>query len=119
MISRRIRLIILAIATALLILSPHAGSQRSFAQSPADSPCFYRTADGTVVDLQTLCGQTAPGAVPIAPVSLPNTSVAPGNITNVVNPAMQITPPDDPGVLYLSNSGGPDQGAIAASAAEQ
>jgi hypothetical protein len=117
MIQRRIGLIILAIATALLILWPHTDQQRGFAQSSADSPCFYRSADGSVVDLQSICGQTPADGLPIVPGRI--TPTTPGNITQSSNPAMQITPPDDPGVLYLSDSGGPDPDAIAASAAEQ
>ncbi|OUC12364.1 MAG: hypothetical protein B0A82_23105 [Alkalinema sp. CACIAM 70d] len=79
-----------------------------------DSPCFYRKPDGTVVDLRKICRETDNGVMPSGAV--------PGNsnaaMTNrLTNPAMQITPANDPGVLYLSNSG--DSAPIAAASAAE
>lgn len=78
------------------------------APTAADSPCFYTKSDGTVVDLRAICGQQSDAApVPAA------------NGVAYDNPAMQITPPNDPGVLYISNSGDDDPAAAAASRAEE
>lgn len=79
-----------------------------------DSPCFYRKPDGTVVDLRKICRETDNGVMPSGAV--------PGNSNaamthRLTNPAMQITPANDPGVLYLSNSG--DPAPIAAASATE
>ncbi|MBE9030323.1 hypothetical protein IQ266_11330 [filamentous cyanobacterium LEGE 11480] len=92
-------------------LPTSTGESRSIAAGinlDSDSPCYYRKSDGTLVDLRSICGQqgnTAPTNVGSTPV--------------YDNPAMRITPPNDPGVLYLSDSGQDDPAAQAASQAEE
>jgi hypothetical protein len=56
---RQIITIGLAIVALLLVLLPRIG----YSQTPVsavDSPCFYRQADGTIVDLRSICGERSP-----------------------------------------------------------
>jgi hypothetical protein len=115
---RQIITIGLAIVALLLVLLPRIG----YSQTPVsagDSPCFYRQADGTIVDLRSICGErsTAP-PLPGRIVPSGNGAIPPSPSTPA-NPAMKITPPNDPGVLYLSGSGSADKAAGAASQAEK
>ncbi len=105
-------LTVMAIAIALITHLGH-GSRGAIAQEP---PCFYQKSDGTVVDLRGICGKQAP-PMPNQVIQRPSAPVMPQSTT--ANPAMQITSPNDPGVLYLSGSGGDNPAAQAASRAEQ
>jgi hypothetical protein len=135
----RMMTIVLAIVALLLVLIPRI----SYSQPPVssgvalpsptppiptapignssatDSPCFYRQADGTIVDLSAICG-TGSTATPLpSGLGRSGTGAVSGERSALANPAMNITPPNDPGVLYLSGSGGNDPAAIAASQAEK
>jgi hypothetical protein len=117
----RMMTIVLAIAALILVLMPHI----SYSQTPvnlggeADSPCFYRQADGTIVDLSAICG-TGSTATPLPSGSdRSGTGAVSNDRSTTTNPAMNITSPNDPGVLYLSGSGENDPAANAASQAEK
>ena len=132
----RITTIVLAIVALLLVLIPRIShSQTSVSlgvalpspvpsipitnSSEPDSPCFYRQADGAIVDLQSICG-TGSTTMPVSGGMVQPKSSGMVNARSApTNPAMEITPPDDPGVLYLSGSGASDPAATAASQAEQ
>jgi hypothetical protein len=112
----RIMTIVLAIVALLLVLIPRISYSQT---SETDSPCFYRQADGTIVDLRSICG-TGSTTTPLPGGMVRSTpsggGTVPSNPRN--NPAMNITPPNDPGVLYLSGSGASDPATAAASQAE-
>jgi hypothetical protein len=139
--------LLLALLVLVLVVMPHRSDGRSLAALPshnlpetsgvilpapmmsgnaagsidgsaADAFCFYRQTDGTVIDLSAICGDGA-AALPLLERPVPNSSGALAPRSSELNPAMQITPPNDPGVLYLSGSGGPDAAAQAASQDEQ
>jgi hypothetical protein len=90
----------------------------AIAGSATDALCFYRQTDGTVIDLSAICGGGS-AALPLRDSTVPLGTGALAPRLSEINPAMQITPPNDPGVLYLSGSGGHDAAAQAASQGEQ
>jgi hypothetical protein len=125
----RIVTIVLVIVALILVLRP----PMSYSQPPAtgqlttsignpsetDSPCFYRQTDGTIVDLRSICGQRSTSTPSPGRMAPSGNGAIPQFPSTPTNPAMQITPPNDPGVLYLSGSGSDDRAAAAASRAEQ
>jgi hypothetical protein len=116
---RQIITIGLAIVALLLVLLPRIGYSQPPVSSGGDSPCFYRQADGTIVDLRSICGERSP-STPLPGRIVPSgNGVIPPSPSTPANPAMKITPPNDPGVLYLSGSGSADKAAGAASQAEK
>jgi hypothetical protein len=102
----------LSIALTVLI---HLGL--SHGNAMAQDPCFYQKSDGTTVDLGHLCGQRSGGRS--RPNSTPQNPTAPSMVqSGNSNPAMQITAPNDPGVLYISDSDSNNAGVKAAQESE-
>jgi hypothetical protein len=106
--------------SGVILLAPmmSGNAMGSIDGSVADALCFYRQIDGTVIDLSAICGDGS-AALPLLEGTVPLGTGAVAPRLSEVNPAIQITPPNDPGVLYLSGSGGPDAAAQAASQSEQ
>jgi hypothetical protein len=127
---RYIFAVILGIFTFVMILMPHRSYSKeipaNFNQATpinnSDSPCFYYKSDGSVVDLRAICGTSSietPHSSGATSTLSPTSSQNQSSSKVEVNPAMKITRPNDPGVLYISGSGGIDRGAQLASQAER
>ncbi len=121
-IQRYIFAVVMGILTLVMILIPHRSYGKEIPIKDSDSPCFYYKSDGSMVDLRAICDQSSVQAPnPGGPRSTlsPTSSQGQPSSTLEVNPAMKITPPNDPGVLYVSGSGGIDRGGQLASQHER
>ena len=129
--------IMIVILTLLITLMPHRSYSQDIANpnsmandrailpnnaaysiAQEDSLCFYRKADGTIVDLRSICGK--PSVTPSASKGGSSPSQPSGQTSGPIseNPAMRINKPNDPGVLYISGSGGNDAASQKASQQE-